>query len=159
MKEKKAKVEEKKVGRPHPKTAVVEEAKSYERTYEGYFNWLRDRHVDTEDLPMFLMERYAKIENVRKSSNSEVVIEALGHALREIRVAIFDDIKTFLDYGFKYKVETGSMSWKESFRYPEFHEFLKRQLGQSMGGEQLKRHDAAVKANATRKAKQEGGAK
>ena len=158
MKEKKTN-EVKKVGRPHPKTAVVEEAKGYERTYEGYFDWLRDKHVETSDLPMFLMREYANIENIRKTSKSHVVNEALGHALREIRVAIFDDIKAFLDYGFKYKVETGSMSWKESFRYPGFHEFLKRQLGQSMGGEQLKRHDAAVKANATRKAKQEGGAK
>ena len=155
--------EEKKVGRPHPKTAVVEEAKGYERTYEGFFDWLRDKHVETSDLPMFLMREYANIENIRKTSKSHVVNEALGHALRKIRVAIFDDIKAFLDYGFKYKVETGSMSWKESFRYPVrypgFHEFMKRQLDQSMGGEQLKRHDAAVKANATRKAMKKGGAK
>ena len=160
MKEKvkvKGEGEGQKVGRPNPANEVVEETKCYERTYEGYFNWLRDRHVETEDLPRFLMQQYANIENVRKSSRSHVVNEALGHALREIRVAIFDDIKAFLDKGYKTNLESGSLSWKE--RCIGFHGFLKDHTDQSIIGYQLKRHDAAVKANATRKAKKEGGAK
>ena len=106
--------EVKMVGRPHPKTAVVEEEKSYERTYEGFSDWVWDTG---RDVPMCALRDYCELEKIRKETDSNIVAEAIGHAQREFRVKVFNQIKEFLENGYK------------------------------------------VKANATRKAKQEGGAK
>lgn len=106
--------EVKKVGRPHPKTAVVEEAKGYERTYEGFFDWVWDTG---RDVPKDALSDYCELENLRNKTGSSIVAEAIGQAQREFRVKVFNQIKEFLENGYK------------------------------------------VKANATRKAKQEGGAK
>ena len=95
MKEKKAN-EVKKVGRPHPKTAVVEEAKSYERTYEGFFSWVWDTD---RDVPMCALRDYCELEKIRKETDSSIVAEAIGHAQREFRVKVFNQIKEFLERG------------------------------------------------------------
>lgn len=112
MKEKKAN-EEKKVGRPHPKTAVVEEAKSYERTYEGFFSWVRDTE---RDVPMFALRDYCELEKLRTKVCSNSIREAIAHAQRDYRVEVFEDIKEFLENGYKVKVArapSGMHSWIE----------------------------------------------
>ena len=153
MKEKKAKSEEKKVGRPHPKTSVAEEAKSYERTYEGFWQWAHDTG---RDLPMFALRDYCELEKIRVESKSHLMSEVIGQAQQQFRSWVFDEIKEFLEDGYKVKVArapSGMHSWAEK---------MIRRLcegGCSRSSTLLKRHDAAVKANATRKAKQEGGAK
>ena len=93
MKEKKAK-EVKKVGRPHPKTAVVEEAKSYERTYEGFWQWA---HETGRDLPMFALRDYCALEKIRVESKSHLMSEVIGQAQQQFRSWVFDEIKEFLD--------------------------------------------------------------
>lgn len=88
--------EVKKVGRPHPKTAVVEEAKGYERTYEGFFDWVWDTG---RDVPKDALSDYCELENLRNKTGSSIVAEAIGQAQREFRVKVFNQIKEFLERG------------------------------------------------------------
>lgn len=105
--------EVKKVGRPHPKTAVVEEAKGYERTYEGFWQWAHDTG---RDLPMFALRDYCELEKIRVESKSHLMSEVIGQAQQQFRSWVFDEIKEFLEDGYKVKVArapSGMHSWTE----------------------------------------------
>ena len=112
MKEQKAN-EVKKVGRPHPKTAIVEEAKGYERTYDGFFEWTQDTFRDS---PMFALRDYCELEKIRVESKSHLMSEVIGQAQRQFRSCVFDEVKEFLEDGYKVKVArapSGMHSWTE----------------------------------------------
>lgn len=91
MKEKKAK----------SKAKVVEEANGYERTYEGFFDWVRDTG---RDVPMYALREYCELEKLRTKACSNSIREAIAQAQRLFRVKVFEDIKEFLEDGYKVKV-------------------------------------------------------
>lgn len=64
----------------------------YEATYEGYVDWKLSR----KDPPMFEMMEYCDLVNLEKKVRAPQVRLSIGHALREIRKGIFEEIQWYL---------------------------------------------------------------
>lgn len=66
----------------------------YEASYEGYWRWCEDNWRD----PMVsVLREYSEIVGLeRKMKPASSSAFALGHALREMRVRLFDEISNFL---------------------------------------------------------------
>lgn len=62
------------------------------KTYGDYFNWAAENH----EYPLRVFSEYCELENLLVRVTSAKTKKAISSALREMRVMIYEEIKTFL---------------------------------------------------------------